>query len=393
MAKEYHYCKKCGKESVVVATNRAEAIRKRKWFAEKYPICNECTYAEAVEMDKVATASLELPDLIGTEAQVTLATLVRLDRVVQMMRVAGDEFEPTFLTSKRGAFTAYPHKTLDAVLREVGAIRFEIALAHLYSIESAAWWLDNQSVPPAKLVTDALDQIDEAARPENNPALIEAVNAEATIRPLDPVTETIAVFWISSKQNLVGVRFDEKHDGFREQIKLFNFKWNDVQKRWDISTNPDQYVAIAAEVGAHLIANGFVVRILDNDVRQAILDGNITKSEGRRIDWFGNEKFRIDWRRIDGDFYDDVKKLKGAVWSKPDQTVLVPLTSADDVRDFAETFGFKLTDAATKAADSFDEYRRNGMIAAGSKRSKGSATAKQLGRDNVGTVHSSLLDS
>jgi len=341
MAKEYHHCEGCGAETVVYATNRAEAQRKLAWWAKNKPLCREC---EAKKDFVAATAKaneLELAELVGTEAQVEWAQRIRVPVIVDLMR----------------------HTEV-----ENPSAKNQEVLAHLCTVGSATWWIEDGR--NWDLVERVHKQLLAAAQPKNDPAVIEAVNFESTLRPETPVTETIAVFKIDPDYRSIAVSFPEKRDDFREAIKAFGFRWKDISKVWALDTHGDQGRAVAIEVGAHLLGSGFVIRILDNEVREAIKAGDVVKSDGRRIDYAGKDHFRVDWRRIDGDFYDEVRKIPASKWDKANQTVLVHIGAADDLRDFASRFGFTLTDQAVAAAAAFDDYRRSGMID-GKKRKKG----------------------
>jgi hypothetical protein len=341
MAKEYHYCEGCSAETVVYATNRAEAQRKLKWWQETKPLCGKCEAKKDFVAAVERANELELVDLVGTEAQVEWAQRIRVPIIVELMEVS----------ERGGAYVKYK----------------EDVLAHLCTISSAAWWIeDGRSYD---LVDRVHRQLKAAAQPKNDPVIMGTVELEATLRPETPVTETIATLR-KVTDTLVIVRFDEKREDFREAIKAFGFKWNDVQKKWDLMCNPDQSSAITIEVGAHLLGCGFPVRILDTEIREAIRAGDVAKSDGRQIDYAGKDHFRVDWRRIDGDYYDEVRKIPLSKWDKENQTVLVPIGAADDLRDFASRFGFPMTERATAAAAAFDEYRRAGMVD-GKKRKKG----------------------
>lgn len=391
MAKEIHSCEECGHETVVYGTNRREAERKLAWFQSNRPLCRECEGKKEYEKAAVEAIALDLPPLIGTQAQLEWAQRIRVPLLTSLLAMTEREPENVLAALRPTHYGSAPD--LPEIKESVAMPMIDRGVSHICTINNANWWIDRARMSPAGVLVEVMDRLETEAQPKAAPELREAVDFEATLRPEKPVTETIARFILGDAKTTVEISFPEKNDEFREAVKAFGFKWSDATKRWVMTTNIDQRDAIAAEVGAHLLGCGFVIRVRDNDVREAIAAGDVTKSEGRRIDWFGNDRFRVDWRRIDGDFYEDVRKIKGSIWSRQHQTVLIPVTSADDLRDFSETFSFPLTDLAIKATTAFDEYRHSGMVVDASKRTQGKVDPKTLGRNKVGIIDDSLLDS
>ncbi len=361
MAKEYHYCEGCGAETVAYATNRAEAQRKLKWWQETRPLCGKCEgkkeYAEA----KAKAHELELVPLIGTVAQVEYAERIRVPRIADLMVATETDGDQMILPQ----WWSLAHSSYAAAkpTREY----IEIALSRICAIDDAVWWIE-RGRENLNFIERIVADFKHENKPVNDPAIAEAVTFEATLRPETPVTETIATFEMRGAK--IWICFPEKREDFRDAVKAFGCRWDDGIKKWTLQVNADQVNATAIEIGAHLLGSGFVVRVLDTDVREAIKSGDVTKSDGRRIDYAGKDHFRVDWRRIDGDYYDEVRKIPLSKWDKTNQTVLVPIGATDDLRDFAKRFGFPMTEQATAAADAFDAYRRAGMVD-GRKRKKG----------------------
>lgn len=353
LAKEHHHCERCGHRTEIYGSNRAEAQRKLRWWQENRGLCLECARARDTAEAKAKAIELELPELSGTEKQIAYAETLRIAAVTAAFSIDDPDAPRTYGTAAELR-----------ELRDTDAMRFEAAIAEMISERSAHVWIENADGGVVSRVMQIMRRL-ATIRPA--PEAVEqeaAVEFEATLRPATAVTETIAEFVVQA--NLVAIEFPEKHDEFRTAVKAFGFQWSE-RRRWEKAVRGNA-IAIAAETARHLLAEGFVVKIMDNDARRAVETGEFEAEAGKRIDVDSKNKLRVDWRRIDGDYYAAAIKIKGAKWSKAKQTVLVPITSADELRDFAARAGFVLTSAAENACRQFDEFRAQGMVVAGAKR-------------------------
>lgn len=392
MAREYHYCTKCNEKTEIWASSRREAERKLVWWSENKPLCRECEAANRLVEACEYLADMELPALTGSPSMVESADMTRarlLAQIIPMTEYSSSAVIYAFQPAGYGRVLSL------AEIHETTAIAMiERAKDHICGITDAAWWIEKRTVSfPASIVISVMKELEEASLPEAAPEAVEAVDFETTLRPIEPKTEMIARLIGKSTGPGFDISFPEKDDDFNAAVKAFSPRWNPNSKRWNFKYAPEAFPDIAAEVAAHLIGSGYPVRIKDTTIREMAAAGTFRKSEGRRIDYAGKDCFRVDWRRIDGEFYDEVRKIHGAKWDKENQTVLVPVTAADDLRDFAAKFGFPITAQATAAATAFDEYRRAGMID-GKKRKKGEAVPildRQIFPDVI-TIDSSLLD-
>lgn len=375
MARATHYCSACSEPTTLYASSRREVDRKLEWYERNRPECGKCLARKESEVAAAKAAEMELAALQGTDKQIAWAEVIRVERIDALMAILEGGIDPD------EQFDILRDRHGDTVVDDV--------LSRLCAETRASWWINNRELSLSQLAGALAVRIENDAKPENDPALAAAVDFEAVLRPAHPLTETIASF--AMLPDGFDIRFPEKHDAFREAVKAFGARWDEIKRAWHIAW--PEPIALAAEVAQHLIGCGFVIRILEEEIRAIIASGDVPKSEGRKIDFAGKDFFRVDWRRIDGDFYDEVRSVHGSKWDKKNQTVLVPLVAADDLRDFAERFGFPMTEQAIAAAEAFDDYRRAGMIE-GKKRDNGEA-APILDRvvfPDVITIDPSLLD-
>jgi len=179
--------------------------------------------------------------------------------------------------------------------------------------------------------------------------VIELAKAEATVRPAEVKTETVAEITVADDK--VKIVFPEKRDDFRLLVKGLGYIWTGVWERkiyWQNGTPADR----AAEAGHNLLAAGFIVRIYDSATRQMAIDGSYEPEQKRwiyyRMDGKYEGWFAIHWQRPD-DFYAVARKLPGSRWDRP--FVVVPPEQFEQVLGFAETYEFSLTDKAQGIAD------------------------------------------
>lgn len=140
MAK-YSITRSCGHDDVVqiFGTNRnGERDRREKWEASKP--CDDCAKASreaahkaANEVSQQAAEKLALPDLLGSEKQVSWATTIRHNLLVKKAEV---------IEANIASHAAIPER---AALAAKNKIDFEAAVAELTAQTSASWWIDNRA--------------------------------------------------------------------------------------------------------------------------------------------------------------------------------------------------------------------------------------------------------
>ena len=96
------------------------------------------------------------------------------------------------------------------------------------------------------------------------------------------------------------------------------------------------------------MAAGFCVRIFDEDLKNMAINGSYRDEQTRwitkRISGEYTGWFAIRWHRYRENFYREVKRIAGSRWSSPN--VVVPPEHFEEVLDFAEMYGFELSDGA-----------------------------------------------
>lgn len=177
MAK-YTITRACGHEEVAALFGKQEDRRWRLENVESKKLCYECWQRqlreeqekEALEAAKAAR-EMDLPPLTGTEKQVAWAEVLR-----QQLIAAFD----MYLDFKHKLGKGDPK--LRAAIEHIKATRTE-----------ARWWIDNRELVHRRheikdVFEDALAELFAPAAPQE---VIEEAVIEATVRPENPITETV----------------------------------------------------------------------------------------------------------------------------------------------------------------------------------------------------------
>ena len=338
MAK-YEVERACGHTETVVLFGKT---RDREWrlARETEKLCYECWQKELKEErekenQEAAEAAKEmyLPELTGTEKQIAWAETIR-----QKMLADIDEF----------------------IFRNVNkeqrnAPKLREAIEHIKSKTEARWWIDNRNTKYIsdfeKLIVKAAEDV-EAQYHEPAPEVVAESKAEATVRPEEPKTETVAEIRLTKAlpplDDVLEISFPEKRDDFREIAKTqLKMKWNDGCWRRALNSKNGAATDRAAEAGHILLAAGFSIRIYDEQARQRAITGDYDPEATRwvmaRVKGDYEGWFSLDWDRNE-DFYKVARKIAGSKYHRPN--VVVPPEQFEQVLDFADMYDFKLSPGA-----------------------------------------------
>ena len=349
MAK-YNVTRSCGHDEIVNLVGKHSQREWRLENVEPSKLCYECyqqKLAEERERENreaaEAAKDMHLPVLTGTEKQVAWAETIRqqllADIDVFIYKRTRGEMNPQLLG----------------------------ALEQVKSRAEARWWIDNRGMDMShefrRLLEDAAkDARDEALKPP--PEVIAGAKAEATVRPENSKTETVAEIRI--RDDSLEIDFPEKRDDFRELVKKqLHMEWSGSCWRRKLSTKNGTPEDRAAEAGHRLLAEGFVIRIYDAGIRDRAIAGEY-ESECTR--WIMIRKadakcpgyFAISWSR-DEDFYKTARRISGSRWSSP--SVVVPPEHFAEVLDFASMYGFKLSESAQEVVEAARQAKESVMVA------------------------------
>lgn len=187
---------------------------------------------------------------------------------------------------------------------------------------------------------------------------------QTTIRPVKPVTETVADISISG--NYIHISFMETDDDFREIIKGHGFSWGGFGVGWERKCTKFTGSPLdrSAEISIVLLKAGFIISIMDDGLKDKILKkefepehkrwiSKITK--GAHKDWFA-----LEWEYKNERLYKASRSIAGSKWSNP--YVVIPSYQYEAILDLTEQFNFKLSNGAKELIESAKKTKEESLI-------------------------------
>jgi hypothetical protein len=372
----------CGHTDVIQLYGKTSERESYLEWARENKLCPDCYQAARQQVREVAVAQAAqenaefgLPSLKGTDKQITWAETIRKEKAPLITaavncydtKIKQAEEDPSIAERMTLAFQKDGFDDIDHAF----SCAREAANAILGET-SAHWWIDHRDDNIGQLLVNKAKEIANTCR-DSTPAALDA-KAEATVRPESPVTETVAEIQILEKA--IEIIFPEKRDDFREIVRFkLGYSWDKIKSRWTrtLSLKSGSVTDRAAELGNKLLAAGFPVRIFDESIRTRAISGTyepechrwiMKRTANQYAGWFS-----ISWPR-DEDFFKAAKKLPGSKYDKPD--VVVPPEQFEQVLDFAEIYGFKLSLGALEAVETARTAKDAALTARVEEREEGS---------------------
>lgn len=361
MAKSYAHCATpdCANTIYFIENNRKSADRKAAWAEEQGFICSECQdklrqaeNTKAAEQNQAAG----LPKLNGSDKQIAWAEKIRAGKLETVRQARAGELDRLYFEAYWGT-VGFNNQAMP-----VDDVNIDYAIGLLMAQTAASWWIDHREAKVGFILSALFIAHPPIPSEPEHQAVIDDAAAEATVRPQDPVTETIAE--ISIGEQSVSVSFPEKREAFRLLIKKYGFLWSN--NRWKRNLNDTSGTPFdrAAEIGHILLANNYIVRLFDARCRAAMINGQFETEQTRWISLYttGKESGRlcIRWDRRDEDYWKVAKRLPTARYAKPHLSVAVE--QFEQVLDFAEINGFSITEAARVAIDQARHIKQAALV-------------------------------
>lgn len=341
----------CGHKGIVEVFG---PVKDREWkinYAFSKP-CDECREKQLLEkrereaLEAMERAKeMELPELQGTEKQVSWAVRIRDELIERFNKIEQFDMEEWHKYGDFEDFTSDDVKRIKYyILKTKTKASFYINNRHLIqrgSMESILYAYKDE----------ALKSDEEIQQDLMEKQLMEELKHEATVFPENKVTN--AVVEIVVKDDVVEVIF-EKNEDFRKLVRSLGYTWDGkwIKKIKETTGSAEER---AAELGNKLLNAGFPICILDEDVRHNAIHGVFEPEHKRwiyrRVDI---DKFAISWNRREEDLFHLVKTLPGARWDNP--SMLVSVAHYEAVEEFADLYDFRFTKAARKM---IDEYKKS----------------------------------
>lgn len=351
----------CGHtETISLIGPAAERERKIKYF-EEYGVCSEC-YKKQKESEREKqnaenaqkASEYGMSELHGTPKQIAWANTIRVQTAKDIQEgidLLDEEDDPR------------TQKCLEAFLEEIGSETMASRIIDQRECLRRGAWKDRFQF--------CLKEIDAGREtPESYNASYGSIFVDALKAGIGEKEEEVEILAPEDKKSgtLVTVTYTEtqvtvespKDPTVIQTVKAAGFRWNDYAWKLDIDVLTGKAGDRAAEIANKLLNAGYQVTV-PASIHQAAVSGNY---EPRCTRWISRYKddddhVYVSWNR-DDDMYDRAKEITGAKWVSR-RGMRVPTSSADEIEDFAQLYGFQITDGAKEA---IAEYRKSVTIVA-----------------------------
>lgn len=307
--------------------------KSREWYLEKAkdedcPACKEESRKAAIEFEnKVAaekSAEMELPELEGSPKQIAWANTLRIT-FIDIMEKKMSKVKPEY------------------------ADMFQRFYEMITSETSAKFFIDTRDENISELFRKFVEEHkDEKVKVEIKEETTETVKTAETVKP---GTAEIVI----EKETIKAIYM--RDSDFIAVVKALEFKWNG--KCWTKNiTKYNSGINRAIELGHKLLKAGFAVNA-DKKLVPDMISGTY---EEERHNWIDAEEniIVITWEKytsVSEGNYQEAKKIHGAKYKN--KKMVVPAESFDEIRDFAEVNGFRITEEAEELMKKAEEARNN----------------------------------
>lgn len=348
----------CGHEGVVCVTG---PHKKREWYLEKKfgGYCPDCEdkmqqAKRNLDLQKALDESskLELPNLIGSEKQVEWAQTLRSTLLKRF-----EAYDYEFICKKYAS----------RINAEIQQIRYlfhdrysdaenlqNLILSVLSEKTSARWFIDNRDI---KLEwRDLILFITEINNMYPNVSdvieIVEPAIEEATVYPERMETREVSEIKVLEDTVILKSFYNKK---INEIVKDFGCKWSSHNKTWSMKVTERKGCAEdrAAELGNKLLASGFPIRIFDDEIRVKAVNATFEPVYPNWIYPSKQERYiKISWRDKNEAILARALLLPEAKESSYDnKTIFAKPIYFEEIEEFAQMFGFKITKEAQTILD------------------------------------------
>lgn len=280
-----------------------------------------------------------LPELTGSEKQVEWATTIRakiIDKVEKRLSEVKLCNVPNSDVKQSGIVLMVTF--LNRVF--IPESRISDVKQKLYSITDSNYWINERDTQIDWIIANILKCINEE---HANIDYSDSVGYENTaIAPENCSKPGEVKIAYNTETNKISCAY-AKDDDFRQIVKSCGYKWNSRNITWDKQidfTTGDADDRIV-EIANKLLNNGFVVNI-PQELADRAIKAEYEPECKRWITVLNKTKICIGINYGDDDIYRAARKISGAAWERG-AGVIVPASSYDEIRDFADIYGYKLS--------------------------------------------------
>lgn len=329
----------CGHEGTVnvIGPQKDRVWKIEKRFSGLCPECYEKQRAIDLERKQKEAAEkakeMELPELEGSEKQVAWANQIRNKFIDNFQDLTKKEIRKTLVL-----LYDLTMEEANKIAKKVDEIQDEL----MNTKTSSSYFIDNRNDFWKVVYWIGKELVDK----EENPQL-EQILEEGTVYPTE--TKHDKPVKIEIIDNDISIVYEKNYEVIN-LVKSLKYKWNGAKWHKKINEMNGAVEDRAAELGNKLLLAGFPVIILDENIKQKAIKGEYEEECNR---WISTKENKLKIKAYDDlDIYSNASCITGAKWYY--NSLLVDVSHADEVEDFAKTLHFQFTQ---KAKDLIAKYR------------------------------------
>lgn len=345
---KYYGTYSCGHEGCV---NIIGPGKDREWKKEQEfsGLCPDCYKKHAEESRKLQneqaaerSKEMDLPELVGSPKQVAWANTLRIKFVDWLSKYVNNYYEDK---SKKVLIKNNDGKHMLFTLDEIAKLE-----QFIYTEKAdAKFWIDSRYTDKRDLLFDLASKWKDRV-PEEVEAEIKEEELKLTVVPDNKTVSGIVSLYVEDEY--IKAKYI-KDDIFREIVKSLGYSWEGVWcKKITEYSGPEK--DRIAELGNKLLANGFTVHFPGAESRDMAISGNFMQECTKWVK-YNTEKNMLSliWKGRSDDIYEKARKISGSRWHHG--YMLVPIEFYQEVLDFADVMGFKLSKRAEKEINAFED--------------------------------------
>lgn len=360
----------CGHTATIQLFGKeADRQRKIKWYEEN-GLCPDCYRAmkeeekkEQEKKDAKEAKDLGLSELTGSEKQIAWANAIRnnqfqqydayLNKLIKALEIINDtgekkEFLPRLEILKR---------FFDAVEQIIGS---ETSASKIIDWRDSDMFRLAEFLPNIDKKISSGEKIPEDYSDEYGELFVKSL--KVMYGEQEPKQESTTVLSPEKKESdvLVTVSYTDevvtvespKEYTIIGIVKDNGFRWNGNSWNLQINLKTGKAEDRAAEIANKMLNAGYQVNV-PAVIADAAVSGNY---EPRCTRWISSytddhDHVYVSWEK-DDDMYNIVKKISGSKWIRG-KGMCIPTSSADEIEEFAETYGFRISAGASKKIDAY----------------------------------------
>lgn len=343
----YYGTYSCGHEGRInlIGPSKTREWKKEREFSGLCPECNEKRFEEEKEKNNKEalekTKELELPELIGSEKQVSWANTLRLNMLEKIEVEIQKLYESKSFLRQLITYDLIGKDEVEVLL----SVAKSITLFIIENKTSARYYIENRDKSGTSTIINIFREI-----MKERDIIPEEIIQDGTIAP-EEVKHSGIVKVLKANSESIEVEYQKDND-FIRIVKELNYKWNGLVWHRNIKEVTGSYVDRAAELGNKLLNEGFTVCILDEEIRKNAIEGTYEHECKRWILTHG-DKLKIKWYKKNDELYNASRRITKSRWIEGGS--VIPVENYEEVEEFAEMFEFKFSKAAKELIERYIE--------------------------------------